>query len=789
MKSFRLAQFFSKTTFIILFSLLISLNSVAQNRPLEPIIPLPDMNGEVQPLSLEDSNIIYPPFIHPSSEIVSSEEVTTSVLQPFDFQSRLENVNSLPNGATFYVDYLGDTSSNDITLGDGICGDIYGTCGLRTAIQESNALPGADTIILPVGFIRLSILGDEEDAALSGDLDIKDSVTIQGAGAKYSYITNSSDRVFHMINPSSNEYITVNFVDVSMSDGNAKDVNGAMDISVVGGGILSECGVDLLLNRVNLYNNSSWRGGGIFIKGDGCTPNFPITTIHNSSIYQNSTPGGVAPTGAAIDMDNGGTLTIINSTIADNFANSNYLDTSAGIRIGSNPNNQVFIQHTTIARNVMSYETEQGKGLYIGEMAHVELKDNLIALNTIRYDNTSSADCAGLGGTSLGGNIFGSATCPMNSGDMVVPVSSLHDLVSEKLFFHAPSNTPTLSVNTTSEAHNFIEQCSISQDQRGIERPLNYCSSGAYQYVNSSALEPGSFLVLSPAGPTIYIPRFATWQIPANTVLDTNDVTLYDVTLYSEAQEIFTLTNLTADSDSDPLVCTVRTTESKCVLTFTRLQRRLLEALKTYRLEVRAHNSVGSNTAHVNFETDWTFDQFVNNGDFELDSDNNNIPDNWISERRRGDRRLCNTETSMVTPFGNCAYYMIGRDNKNSILQQTTNFPIWAGDKKDFYFSPTRDTIFLLEGFVRANGSIKNANITFTVNYSDGRRQSMVIPLRKTSGYQPLTFFVASPQLRVKWYGATSISLSLINRSSRGRIYVDNLRLRVFTYDQYIILP
>ena len=69
-----------------------------------------------------------------------------------------------------------------------------GDCTLREAIDAANTntaedecpagSPGPDTIILPAGTITLSVLGSDEDANLDGDLDITESATIVGAGAR-----------------------------------------------------------------------------------------------------------------------------------------------------------------------------------------------------------------------------------------------------------------------------------------------------------------------------------------------------------------------------------------------------------------------------------------------------------------------------------------------------------------------------------------------------------------------------------------------------------------------------
>src|SRR6188472_411319 len=69
----------------------------------------------------------------------------------------------------------------DSNLSDGICATAAGDCTLRAAIQEANANDGSITIHVPAGTYALSIEGRGEDAAATGDLDITDDVTIEGA--------------------------------------------------------------------------------------------------------------------------------------------------------------------------------------------------------------------------------------------------------------------------------------------------------------------------------------------------------------------------------------------------------------------------------------------------------------------------------------------------------------------------------------------------------------------------------------------------------------------------------
>jgi CSLREA domain-containing protein len=73
------------------------------------------------------------------------------------------------------------TDAVDSNPGNGSCATAGGFCSLRAAIQEANALAGADTITLPAGTYTLTITGTAEDLAATGDLDITEAVVISGA--------------------------------------------------------------------------------------------------------------------------------------------------------------------------------------------------------------------------------------------------------------------------------------------------------------------------------------------------------------------------------------------------------------------------------------------------------------------------------------------------------------------------------------------------------------------------------------------------------------------------------
>ncbi len=89
--------------------------------------------------------------------------------------------------ATFTVNTEADFV--DSNPGDGLCfGDIPFACSLRAAIIETNALASSDTIHLPAGHYMLAIPGTLEDEAFEGDLDVRGTLTIEGAGAETTII-------------------------------------------------------------------------------------------------------------------------------------------------------------------------------------------------------------------------------------------------------------------------------------------------------------------------------------------------------------------------------------------------------------------------------------------------------------------------------------------------------------------------------------------------------------------------------------------------------------------------
>ena len=98
--------------------------------------------------------------------------------------------------STFVVNTTLDTVAANLNTGK----DASGHISLRSAIMAADARGGSNTINLPAGTIKLTIAGANEDASATGDLDIKDNLTIKGKGSNSTIVDgNSLDRVFEVL--------------------------------------------------------------------------------------------------------------------------------------------------------------------------------------------------------------------------------------------------------------------------------------------------------------------------------------------------------------------------------------------------------------------------------------------------------------------------------------------------------------------------------------------------------------------------------------------------------------
>src|SRR5262245_28486377 len=121
----------------------------------------------------------------------------------------------------------------DAAVGLNGCRTAANTCTLRAAIQEADATSGLDEIDLPAGIFKLTINGTDDTEA-TGDLDIRDPMTIKGAGQNLTILDasgldpNGPDHRVFRVRAGAQDLVTIQ--DLTVGGGHATN----------GGGILKE---------------------------------------------------------------------------------------------------------------------------------------------------------------------------------------------------------------------------------------------------------------------------------------------------------------------------------------------------------------------------------------------------------------------------------------------------------------------------------------------------------------------------------------------------------------------
>ena len=359
----------------------------------------------------------------------------------------------LLHAATFTVNNTTDTV--DANPGDGLCANHSGACTLRAAIQEANAISGADRINLPTGTYILNIEGRFEDEAATGDLDITDDLTIIGDSAADTKI--NADKIDGVL--SIKGAINVEISGVTIMHGFR---------SFGGGGIRNEEGIVTLINSM-VTKNFSTNGSGI--------DNGGTLTLINSTVSNNSDiPSGEGGSG----IYNIGTLILLNSTISDNGFEAPM--SIGGIANGSEAGATTTLKYSTISGN---------KGVGIGGVSFGPANGTVTLIGSIIATNTSK-DCDQNGFVqnqffSLDYNIDSDGSCNLtqphdlpNTDPIIGPLADnggptlTHALLSSSPAIDAadPNNCPP--PNT---------------DQRGKPRPVDgnqdgivVCDIGSYEF-------------------------------------------------------------------------------------------------------------------------------------------------------------------------------------------------------------------------------------------------------------------------------------------------------------------
>jgi uncharacterized delta-60 repeat protein len=383
--------------------------------------------------------------------------------------------------AAFVVDTFDDTI--DVSPGDGIAADVAGKTSLRAAIMEANALSGDDSISLPAGTFRFAITGINEDLAQTGDLDVRDDLTIKGAGEKLTIIdADQLDRLIEI--HGTNTDVKINSLTLRkgvtpISSGYGAVLNGgSLELNCVtvtenhsnfgGGSITTAPGSKLHISDSSIIDNTSaYGGGGIFIWGNA------EVLIENSAIANNSADNGAGIFSAGTAGDVPFTSTrLVNVTLSGNQA----VYTGGGIRYG-NPGSPLTLINCTVTDNTAGSE---GGGIYAYSV--LSLQNTIVAGNVgTKHDVFAEQPVVSLGNNLIGDGLGQTGIVNGQNGDLAgTSANPLEPLLGPLADNGGP--TPTHALLEGSPAIDAGKSADApAKDQRGTLRPIDGDGNGVAQ--------------------------------------------------------------------------------------------------------------------------------------------------------------------------------------------------------------------------------------------------------------------------------------------------------------------
>ncbi len=335
----------------------------------------------------------------------------------------------------------------DANPGDGVCEitTSSGVCTLRAAIQEANVNSGDDIINIPADIYTLSIIGADEDSAATGDLDITENLTINGAGANVTIIQAGLagagiDRVFQVFTTG-----TVNISGVTIANGKCA--------ACAGGGISNNGNGILTVTDSVISDNSAMSGNG----GGGIYNVNSSLTVTGSTFTGNTTTIGNG--GAVLNFV--GTAVIANSTFSNNSAGSWGVIYNDGSGVLS-------LMNDTVSGNTGQY------GGVLNSIGTLNMSNTILA-------NNGSNDCTNSGTIGIDTN-----NLIMNNDACGIPIVSADPNLGTLANNGGPTQTFALQLGSPAIDAGDDATCAAAPvnnlDQRGEPRPIGaHCDIGAYE--------------------------------------------------------------------------------------------------------------------------------------------------------------------------------------------------------------------------------------------------------------------------------------------------------------------
>lgn len=375
------------------------------------------------------------------------------------------------------------------------------TCSLRGAVEAADASPDASSrVTVPAGTYDL-LPANKSNPDGVGQLRLTNAagrtIEIIGAGVGATIVNaGKGDRVLRVAGGGADVV-----EGMTLEGGQPTEVDGTLEESVRGAGILQIGGM-LELKRVRVSENedSGW-GGGVDVESHGTLElleselDGDIATSGGGGAI-NLEPGILIATGSSLDGDNslsgtggalqllkGSTATLTNDTLAeDGFIGSG--DTYEGGAVFMEASTAAFT-NDTFSDDAALGNTHGGADISANEGSHVTLENVLLGAPTggepeeqacnERFSTPLST------WTDLGGNLAADTTCNLAEADMGVSLA-LGELGNNG----GPTETVPLLAGSPAIDHG-VEGCPTT-DQRGYAR-VGTCDSGSFEFAAVPAEE------------------------------------------------------------------------------------------------------------------------------------------------------------------------------------------------------------------------------------------------------------------------------------------------------------
>jgi hypothetical protein len=253
----------------------------------------------------------------------------------------------------------------------------------------------------------------------------------------------------------------LNETDATIIDSIFSDNFGGM-----GGGAISNSGTMTVIEST-FSGNVTPGGGGAIVSGNGILPGGTLTVVRSTFSQNGATDGGAI-------LNNGGTLSVINSTFFNNSADgSGGIDSVGTLAV----TNSTFLGNMTLS-----------DGAAIGANS-ATIKNTILAGSTFRFGGGPAGNCAG---TIIdnGYNISDDASCGFSATGSLNNTNPMLDVGGLE---NNGGPTETISLLPGSPAIDAIplaactdqESRPINTDQRGALRPdvgEDRCDVGAYEF-------------------------------------------------------------------------------------------------------------------------------------------------------------------------------------------------------------------------------------------------------------------------------------------------------------------